>query len=185
MLTIGAMTAAFAEILEDKPGKIAKFVRELREAGLISTGARGVHAPLMTPLDASSLLVALTATDRPSEAVEKCIALNRLQATMRMHPWERQDAPESLVLEIRRLLVSIAAGNAKYKKDASEYASLIISSDSQSAKFRGAHTEIWFYSDSDPPDPKPINTERVLRGVPIVAVANIFADEPAHHIVRT
>jgi hypothetical protein len=41
----------------------------LREAGLLTTGARGVNAPEMKPLDAARLLIGLMVTDKPSLAV--------------------------------------------------------------------------------------------------------------------
>ena len=48
---------------------VALFVRHLKEAGLLTTGARGVNAPEMTTRDMARMVVALLATDRPNEAV--------------------------------------------------------------------------------------------------------------------
>lgn len=45
--------------------------RALRDARLLTTGARGVNAPHMTPLDAARMTIALLATDSPSRAVER------------------------------------------------------------------------------------------------------------------
>jgi hypothetical protein len=53
------------------PGKtVVLFARNLKEAGLLTTGARGVNAPEMTVLDLTRMVIALCATDRPSDAVE-------------------------------------------------------------------------------------------------------------------
>jgi hypothetical protein len=49
---------------------VTHFTRLLREAGYITTGARGRHAPHMQPVDAARALIAMMATDRPSGAVE-------------------------------------------------------------------------------------------------------------------
>lgn len=49
---------------------VAVYARALKEAGLLTSGARGVNAPNMLPLDAARLTLALIATDKPSEAVE-------------------------------------------------------------------------------------------------------------------
>lgn len=65
---------AFTEIIADQcrvPEKtVALYVRNLKEAGLLTSGARGVNAPDMTVLDLTRMIIALCATDRPSEAVE-------------------------------------------------------------------------------------------------------------------
>jgi hypothetical protein len=50
---------------------VALFARNLKEAGLLTTGARGVNAPEMTLIDLTRMIIALCATDRPAEAVEK------------------------------------------------------------------------------------------------------------------
>lgn len=60
-----------AEALTQPVGSVKLYVRELREAGLLTTGARGVNAPHMTTLDAARLVIALLATDKPSECVER------------------------------------------------------------------------------------------------------------------
>ena len=54
--------------VEEKTVRV--FAREMRLAGLLSTGARGINAPNMTAEDLAKLVVALLATDRPSKAVE-------------------------------------------------------------------------------------------------------------------
>jgi len=47
------------------------YTRFLKEAGLLTTGARGVNAPHMTALDASRVTIALLASDAPGQAVER------------------------------------------------------------------------------------------------------------------
>ncbi|WP_121634139.1 hypothetical protein [Tropicibacter alexandrii] len=48
---------------------IRVIVRLLREAGLFTTGARGVNAPDITPLDAVRVVIAVVASPSPSRAV--------------------------------------------------------------------------------------------------------------------
>ncbi|WP_208353040.1 hypothetical protein [Pseudaestuariivita rosea] len=48
---------------------IRMIVRILREAGLFTTGARGVNAPDITPLDAVRVIIAVVASPSPSRAV--------------------------------------------------------------------------------------------------------------------
>ena len=47
------------------------YARRLKEAGLLSTGARGVNAPEMTPLDAARFLIAVLTTPSPAQCVER------------------------------------------------------------------------------------------------------------------
>lgn len=68
-MQIGPFTNFIAQELCVEAATVAIYARELRKAGLLTTGARGVNAPHMRPLDAARLLIALMATDRPSEAV--------------------------------------------------------------------------------------------------------------------
>jgi hypothetical protein len=50
---------------------ITSYTRFLKEAGLLTTGARGVNAPDMTPLDAARVTIALLTCSRPGQAVER------------------------------------------------------------------------------------------------------------------
>ena len=69
MKTLGKMTDHFETVLRcDGPLKL--YARNLREAGYIRSGARGVNAPEMTPIDAAALLTAILVTDRPNFAVD-------------------------------------------------------------------------------------------------------------------
>lgn len=47
------------------------YARLLKEAGLLTTGARGRNAPEMTPMDAARLTLAIVTTDGPSQCVER------------------------------------------------------------------------------------------------------------------
>ena len=49
---------------------VTVYARVLREAGLLTTGARGKNAPPMVLLDAARLLLATVVTDKPSRAAE-------------------------------------------------------------------------------------------------------------------
>lgn len=63
--------------LEEKSVRI--FGRELRDAGLLTTGARGLNAPDMTPRDLAVMLIALLGTDRPSKAPEMVEYFGKMQ----------------------------------------------------------------------------------------------------------
>lgn len=65
----GPFIKFIADALAEDEKTVAIYVRELLNAGLLTTGARGVNAPHMLPLDAARVILALLATDRPSQAV--------------------------------------------------------------------------------------------------------------------
>ena len=67
----GPFIAALAQAYRADEATVKLFARFLKEAGLISSGARGVNAPHMTPLDAARMTVALLSTDSPARAVER------------------------------------------------------------------------------------------------------------------
>ena len=50
---------------------VTVYARLLKEAGLLTTGARGRNAPDMTPLDAARLVLAILTTNSPSQCVER------------------------------------------------------------------------------------------------------------------
>ena len=65
----GPFNTFLAQACEVDEKTVTVFARELKEAGLMTSGGRGRYAPHMRPLDAARVLIALMATDRPSEAV--------------------------------------------------------------------------------------------------------------------
>lgn len=50
---------------------VTDYSRRLKEAGLLSTGARGRHAPEMTALDAARLMLAILTTSSPAQCVDR------------------------------------------------------------------------------------------------------------------
>lgn len=66
----GPFIKAIANAYGVEEGTVYVISRLLKEAGLMTTGARGVNAPEMTPLDAARITIALLATDRPARAPE-------------------------------------------------------------------------------------------------------------------
>lgn len=68
-------SAAFIEIVARAykvEGKtVTVFARLLKEAGLLTSGGRGRHAPHMQPTDAARMTIALLATDKPARAVDR------------------------------------------------------------------------------------------------------------------
>lgn len=93
---------AFTEIVAHScrvPQKtVALFARNLKEAGLLTSGARGVNAPEMTVLDLTRMVISLCATDRPSEATgltnRYCIA----------------ECPEDVSIDVQGEEIDIPAG---------------------------------------------------------------------------
>jgi hypothetical protein len=69
-MTPGELTKAVAGATLMPEATVTAHARMLREAGLLTTGARGVNAPEMTPLDAARLLLSVMVTERPSRAVD-------------------------------------------------------------------------------------------------------------------
>lgn len=50
---------------------VINFARRLKEAGLLTTGARGRNAPEMTPMDAARVTLAILTTDSPLHCIER------------------------------------------------------------------------------------------------------------------
>ena len=67
--------AAFNHMIAQSLGKPEKTVsvvaRHLKEAKLLTTGARGVNAPDMKPMDAARMVIALLTTDNLLQSVER------------------------------------------------------------------------------------------------------------------
>lgn len=59
---------------------VAAVARVMREAGWLTTGARGVNAPDMTHIDAARLTLALLSGEPPGKVVEEFEFLRRLEA---------------------------------------------------------------------------------------------------------
>ncbi|MBL4917763.1 hypothetical protein [Szabonella alba] len=58
---------------------VTLFARSLKEAGHMTSGARGVNAPHMMPGDLAALTIALLATEKPTKAVEMFEAVAGMQ----------------------------------------------------------------------------------------------------------
>lgn len=67
----GPFLSMIADTFSVEGKTVTVYARALKEAGLLTTGARGVNAPDMTPLDAARMTIALLACDGPSQAVER------------------------------------------------------------------------------------------------------------------
>jgi hypothetical protein len=67
----GPFNAAVAQAYAVDEKTVVVYTRALKEAGLMTTGARGINAPHMRPIDAARVTIALLATDNPSRAVER------------------------------------------------------------------------------------------------------------------
>ncbi|KPP85789.1 MAG: hypothetical protein HLUCCO07_01700 [Rhodobacteraceae bacterium HLUCCO07] len=66
-----AFNKLIAEAYTTPEKTVIVYARLLKEAGLITTGARGRNAPEMTPLDAARLTLAILTTESPSQCVER------------------------------------------------------------------------------------------------------------------
>ena len=77
-----ATAGKLAEIIADATGlalpKVRKTMHTLHVARFLTTGARGVNAPDMTPRDASLILTALLLSDHPVDAVRAAEDASRL-----------------------------------------------------------------------------------------------------------
>lgn len=60
----------FAERFSFERSKLNGLARTMREAGLLTSGARGVNAPSATPMDAARLLIAMMLDSTPPSVVE-------------------------------------------------------------------------------------------------------------------
>lgn len=105
--TISMKHKAFTDIVAQTtkvPEKtVAVYIRFLKAAGLLTSGARGVNAPDMTRVDLARILIALCATDRPSEAVSLtnryCLAKAPSEMRIELGGKETDLAKEGLELE--------------------------------------------------------------------------------------
>lgn len=66
-----AFNKLIANVLTMPEVSVLNFSRRLKEAGLVSTGARGINAPEMTPMDAARVTLAILTTDSPLHCVER------------------------------------------------------------------------------------------------------------------
>lgn len=75
----GPFNAFLAKVCAVDEKTVTVYTREMKEAGLMTSGGRGRYAPHMRPIDAARVLIALMATDRPSEAVESVTRWRAMQ----------------------------------------------------------------------------------------------------------
>ena len=66
-----AFNHMIASALTTPKKTVIVYARLLKEAGMLTTGARGRHAPEMTPLDAARMTLAILTTESPSQCVER------------------------------------------------------------------------------------------------------------------
>lgn len=66
----GKFITAISDAYRISFGTARLFVRELNKAGLLTSGAHGVNAPDMTPLDAARVTIAILGTDKPTQAAQ-------------------------------------------------------------------------------------------------------------------
>jgi hypothetical protein len=119
--------------VEEKTVKVV--VRVLREAGLFTTGARGVNAPENTSLDAARVVLALTASPSPSRAAQDVSYFGALKADIRE---ELHDATYELEIDrnhtLEELLVHCIDGRRLGQHEATAVLKL---SDDGSAVIKG------------------------------------------------
>lgn len=83
-MRMGPFITLLSETYGLPESSLAAVARVLREAGWLTTGARGVNAPEMTHVDAARLTLALLSGEPPSKVVEEFEFLRCLEATS--HP---------------------------------------------------------------------------------------------------
>ena len=72
-----AFNTMLSKALTTPEATVITFARRLKEAGLLTTGARGRHAPEMTPMDAARVTIAILTSDGPVHCVERVRRLDR------------------------------------------------------------------------------------------------------------
>lgn len=77
--TSGVLTRIIAEAVGRPEDSVGVYIRKLREAGLFTTGARGVNAPATTPLDAARTLIAILGSEQSTRAAEIAQDFGRLK----------------------------------------------------------------------------------------------------------
>lgn len=96
-----AFIQMMARYLTTPPNTVTDYARRLKEAGLISTGARGVNAPEMKPLDAARLLLALLTTSSAAQCVERVKRFGQIE--YKPHPqqgrleWKEFASPSDIL----------------------------------------------------------------------------------------
>lgn len=74
-----AFNTMIAQALATPEPSVITYARRLKESGLMATGARGRHAPEMTPLDAARITIAILTTDSPAECAERVRRFGQLR----------------------------------------------------------------------------------------------------------
>jgi hypothetical protein len=83
MATLSELVETLAEVEGIDPAAVAVIARSVREAGLITTGGRGLSAARMTYSDAANLMIAVNAAPTAREAPQTVHSYRNLQA------WDR------------------------------------------------------------------------------------------------
>jgi len=78
-MRIGPLTSLLASTYGIPEPTVTLVARSMREAGLLTTGARGVNAPEMTMKDVARLTLALMSGEPPSKVVEEFRMIASLQ----------------------------------------------------------------------------------------------------------
>lgn len=66
-----AFNTMLSKALTTPEATVITFARRLKEAGMLTTGARGRNAPEMTPMDAARVTIAILTSDGPVHCVER------------------------------------------------------------------------------------------------------------------
>ena len=78
-----AFNTLIAEAYTTPLKTVTVYARLLKEAGLLTSGARGRNAPDMKPLDAARLTLAMLTTDSPAECVERVQRFGKIKYSPR------------------------------------------------------------------------------------------------------
>lgn len=81
VMRMGPFITLLSETYGVPEPSVAAVARVMREAGWLTTGARGVNAPEMTHVDAARLTLALLSGEPPGKVVEEFEFLRGLEAT--------------------------------------------------------------------------------------------------------
>ncbi|QOL80456.1 hypothetical protein [Pseudooceanicola spongiae] len=98
-MKLGELIKVVASAFKVEEKTVKLYARTIREAGLLTTGARGVNAPDMQPRDLARIAIAFLGADGPSKAVEAVTQLGAVTVNKTMNTGTVPDFAESDLAE--------------------------------------------------------------------------------------
>lgn len=92
-----AFNTMLSKALTTPEATVITYARRLKEAGMLTTGARGRHAPEMTPMDAARVTIAILTSDGPVHCVERVRLFGQIKYSpnfKRIYRWHETIQPD-------------------------------------------------------------------------------------------